>query len=470
MRSRVRLVTSSGIALLAMVCSARFAPGVELAEGDLKDVIHYAIHAPVAPLSAETPAKGKKKDAPTKQLGLFLCFHEHVGDVKEEGLHAVESLERLKLTGDYVVIAPKAPAATQFWDNRADMDKLTKLIDWAKATYPINPRRVFIWGRGAGAAFGGQYALKYPQTIAGVILFSWGFNDVPKIENPQATLPDFFYILGLKDLDTHVATVRFTYALLRGGGLKVIYREVADLGGATTSASANDEAMTWAHQTRHKTQTLSPDELDQLKPWASASAAKAAKSDDLFPKLAEVGGPHTGSLYVPFFAAKSEGVRVTAIKTCTQALFGDEVNTALGKLLDDKSARIRQAAVEALTWNATFRNAPAQAALLKLALDTKAEVSDRGMAVDGIVHVLSRQTEGAFQDTDLFGALVTLLDDKSPALRIKAFTFLGPLRSSTYRPDAGDKERTAAVAEWRTWIEGLVGKNGVGKHTGPIKQ
>lgn len=469
MHLSVRIVTATCVALLAIVLAARPVSGVELTEGDLKDSFHYAIHAPVAPLSPDAGTK-KKKDAPTKQVGLFVCFHEHVGDVKEEGIHVVESLERLKLAGEYVVIAPKAPAGTQFWDKKADIDRLTRLIDWAKATYPINPRRMFIWGRGDGASFGGQYALKFPQTIAGVILFSWGFEQVPKIENPQATLPDFFYVLGLKDLDTHVDKVRSTYGLLRGGGLKVIYREVKDLGGATTNAGANDEAITWAHQTRHKTQTLSPQELDVLKPWASASAAKAAKDDNMLPALADVGGPHTGSLYAPFFAAKSESVRVAAIKTCTQALFGDEVCTALGKLLDDKSARIRQSAIEALTWNATFRNAPAQAALMKLALDAKAEVGDRGMAVDGIVHVLGRQTEGAFQDTELFAALVTLLDDKSPALRTKVFAFLGPLRSSAYRPDASDKERTTAVAEWKTWIEGLVGKNGVGKHTGPTKK
>lgn len=460
------LLTCLSLTTLALATTQ----AVELSEGDLKDAFHYALHAPVPPVSADAAGSKKKKAAPTKLVGLVLCFHEHVGDVREEGLHVVESLERLKIAGDYVVVAPKAPAGTQFWDKKADMDRLTKLIDWAKATYPINPRRVFIWGRGDGASFGGQYALKCPQTIAGVILFSWGFEQVPKIENPQATLPDFFYVLGLKDLDTHVAKVRSTYGLLRDGGLKVIYREVKDLGGATNNAAANDEALTWMHQTRHKTMTLSQEELDKLKPWASASSAKAAKNDDHFPQLAEVGGPHTGSLYAPFFQAKSEAVRVTAIKTCTTALFGDEVCTALGKLLDDKSARIRQAAIEALTWNATFRNAAAQKALKDLALDAKADATDRGLAVDGIIHALSRQTEGAYQDTDLFAALVTLLDDKSPALRSKAFAFLGPLRTSAYRPDAGDKERATALADWKGWIEGLVGKTGIGTHTGPIKK
>jgi hypothetical protein len=37
-------------------------------------------------------------------------------------------------------------------------------------------------------------------------------------------------------------------------------------------------------------------------------------------------------------------------------------------------------------------------------------------------------------------------------------------------PDAGDKERATAVADWKAWVEGLVGKNGVGKHTGPVKK
>lgn len=451
--------------LLAFACGL---PAVELTQGELKESFSYAIHAPVPPGGAD--AGRKKKGVPVKTVGLVLCFHEHVGDVREEGLHVVESLERLKLAGDYVVIAPKAPAGNQFWDKKADMDRLTRLIDWARTTYPVNPRRIFIWGRGDGASFGGQYALRFPQTIAGVMLCSWGFEQVPKVDNPQATLPDFFYVLGLKDLDTHVEKVRSTYGLLRTNGLKVIYREVANLGGASTNAAINDEALTWMHQTRHKTQPLSPDELDLLKPWASAATAKAAKNDDHFAALAEVGGPHTGSLYTPFLNAKAENVRLAAIRTCTTALFGDEVCAALGRLLDDKSARIRQAAVEALTWNATFRNAPAQQALRELALDQKADAADRGMAVDGIAHVLGRQTEGAFQDTELFAALVALLDDKSPALRAKAFAVLGPLRSSAYRPDAGDKERAAAVADWKAWVEGLAGRNGVGKHTGPVKK
>jgi len=44
------------------------------------------------------------------------------------------------------------------------------------------------------------------------------------------------------------------------------------------------------------------------------------------------------------------------------------------------------------------------------------------------------------------------------------------LLTPAYRPDSGAKEPTAAGAEWKTWIEGLIGKNGVGKHTGPIKK
>lgn len=54
------------------------------------------------------------------------------------------------------------------------------------------------------------------------------------------------------------------------------------------------------------------------------------------------------------------------------------------------------------------------------------------------------------------------------ARRVQAFTFSGPRRSSAYRPDASGKARAVAVADWKAWNEGLVGRNGVGKHPGPV--
>jgi hypothetical protein len=291
------------------------------------------------------------------------------------------------------------------------------------------------------------------------------------VDNPQATFPDFYYVLGMKDLNTHVDRVRKTYGILRDAGVKVIYREVNGLGGNTDHQPTNDEAIKWATQTRHKTHSLSKNELAALRPFASVSVAKAASpSDDLFALLAHIGGPHTGSLYTPFLNAKSEATRLKAIKTCTEALFGEVVCSELAELLKDKSARIRQAALEALAYSANFRSVVAMEALRKLAVDVKADLGERSNAIDSIIYVLRMQTEGAYQDIQLFAALITLLDDEKSSLRTKAFTFLQPLRESSYRPDMSADERKSEVAGWQAWIEGLVGKTGIGKHTGAIKK
>jgi hypothetical protein len=441
-------------------------------EADLRDgavVVHYAIQIP--PAGKPLNASGKKTGDLEPTLSLFMCMPEHVGDFKDEGLRVIETLERLGKAQQCVVVAPKSGAEDSKWNIARDGEGMSKLLTYLKKTYPINPRKVYLWARGAGAGFMGQYALEHPTDFAAVIMYSWGFDKVPKLDNPQVTLPDFYYVLGMKDLNTHVDRVRKTYGILRDAGLKVIYREVTGLGGPTKHQPTNDEAITWALQTRHKTLPLSANELAALKPYASAGEAKAAPAnDDIFNLLAEVGGPQTGSILIPFFDAKSEPTQLKAIKTCTAALFGDEVCTALAKLLNNKSGRLRQAAIEALAYNANFRSAVAMLALSKLVLDAKADLEDRVKAIEGIAYALHMQTEGAFQDTKLFATMITLLNDPNVGIRAKAFDFLKPLRTSDYRPEGSDAERKAAVVDWQAWIAALEGKTGVGKHTGPIKK
>ena len=454
--------------LLVGVLAIGRAWGADLTEGDLQEdgkaLIHYAIHVPAGAASGSVPTPAADGRKP---LGLFLCFHEHIQDVHAEGVHVVEALERLHLVDDYVVIAPKASGAIQNY-TAGDRVGLGKLITWAQNAYPIDPRRIFIWGRGAGAQFGGVYALKHPDLIAGAILFSWGFQWEQKFADPQA-MPDIYYALGLKDLDTHVAKVRATYGLLRDFGLHIIYREAAGFGGVTNHPATNDEAITWAHQTRHKTAPLAPADVAVLRTF-SAVRAGGATSADRFRKLVDIGGAQAGAVLAPFLSATEEHVRLAAIAACAQALFGDEVATTLGKALVDPSVRIRQAVIAALTHQAIFRSAPAQHALAGLALSATADPGDRGLAVGGLVQVLARQSEGAFQDVDLFATLVTLLGDRDAGLRSRVFAFLQPLHDSAYHPEAGEAERHAALTDWQTWVDGLRGNTGLGKHTGPMQK
>src|SRR4051812_36510494 len=92
----IRLVPAC--ALLA--CAAL--PLAALEESDIKDasgkgVLHYAFEAP-----KELPPPGTTD--PAKQLGLFLCFHEHDGKAPDEMHTIINTLARLKLSEQYVVI------------------------------------------------------------------------------------------------------------------------------------------------------------------------------------------------------------------------------------------------------------------------------------------------------------------------------------------------------------------------------
>src|SRR5258708_11159493 len=123
------------------------APATAITEGDILDpqsTAKLALYALSAPKTFAPPTT----TAPSKQLGLFIAFHEHGGTARDEVPTVVEPLARLKLSGDYVVIGMgHGDETTHGYTKVVDHQIALKLIDWAKKTYPINPRRVYFWGR-----------------------------------------------------------------------------------------------------------------------------------------------------------------------------------------------------------------------------------------------------------------------------------------------------------------------------------
>ncbi len=142
-----------------------------LDEADLKDdkdqiVVHYAVEAPKTMPPADTTD-------PAKQLGLFVCFHEHNGKAPDETHSVIDSLKRLNLSDGYVVIGMKDGTAHGY-SPVEDHERAVKLIAWAKKTYPINPRRVYLWGRGEGAKFVDEFGPEHADIISNVITYSRG--------------------------------------------------------------------------------------------------------------------------------------------------------------------------------------------------------------------------------------------------------------------------------------------------------
>ena len=448
----MKLLLRFSICVLSLCALSVFA----LDEADLKDdngqvVVHYAVETPTLMAPPDTAD-------PSKQLGLFVCFHEHGGKAPDETHSVIESLKRLKLSEGYVVIGMK-DGTPHGYSPVDDHERAVKLIAWAKKTYPINPRRVYLWGRGEGAKMVGEFGAEHADIVAAVITYSWGFWKMRDVKDPALNIPEYYIVLGLKDLATHLKTVRETYARTKAHGYNVIYREAEGLGGPTKHPLTNDDAILWATKTRHKTMPLSAQELALIAPFSIESSAQALGADPAaFASLSLVGGRQAGNVLAAVFDAKNENTRVMAAKVCEEANFGPETAAALAKKLKDPSAEVRRAVIEALGVQANWRLLPAQEALCQVLTDKNWNTAERGLAVDAIGVAVKLQVKGSYQDLPLFKALIAVLDDEDAGLRAKAFAVLSPIMTSGYKPEAPKSERQAEIVKWQEWLESVAAK------------
>src|SRR5215470_6766452 len=124
-----------------------------LEEHDLKDetgkvIVHYFVEAPasVAPAGATDPSR---------QVGVIVCLQEHTEAPSADIYPVRMSLKRLGLSDSYVFLAVKAQAAGGGLGT-ADIEPIKKLVAWARKTYPVNPRRIYAFGKGSGGSMAGQ--------------------------------------------------------------------------------------------------------------------------------------------------------------------------------------------------------------------------------------------------------------------------------------------------------------------------
>ncbi len=250
----------AGIAILAALFSIPIFGAVET---ELKDkngatVIRYVVEAPegIAPANTTDPAR---------QVGLILCFAEHDRPTADEILPVREALKRLGLRDHYVLLAGHSQAR-KF--GAADHEPIEKLIAWAKQTYPVNPRRIYMYGKGEGGKISGELATEHPEIVTAAITYSWGWWTMPS-ELTEAIdplkSPEFYMVLGLRDLSYHLTTVRDTYSRVSAKGYHIIYREFEDLGARTYHPPSNDDAIAWVTRLRNKNIAPSPEEMKLLR-------------------------------------------------------------------------------------------------------------------------------------------------------------------------------------------------------------
>ena len=447
---KLKYASSSLAAIFVTLCAL---PVYAAVENELKDesgktIIRYVVEAPegIAPAGTTDP---------TKQVGLILCFHEHDRPTGDEILPVREALKRLGLNDHYVLVAGRSQAQKY---GAADHEPIGKLIEWAKKTYPVNPRRVYMYGKGEGGKISGEIATKNPDVVTAGITYSWGWWKMPseltQAIEPQKSAPEFYMVLGLRDLSYHLTTVRDTYSRVSAKGYHVIYREFEDLGARTYHPPSNDDAIAWATRLRNKNIPPSAEEMKLLKHIGK----EAINAQGYFPSLALVGGVAAGNVVQKLLDSDNPNIRAAAAETCYYAIFSEETMAALGQKLSDSSPKVRRSAIRALALNANWRSEAAQQALIKLATNTSADANDRVSAADGIVQAARLQRHGVRQDPALFRALVGLLEDSNEELRTMSNNFLAPIRDREFRGDLGRPERKTPNAGWAQWLDEVSAK------------
>ena len=437
----------------ALLVAGYYVPALRaVQENDLKDetgrvIVHYFVEAPANAAPAGTTD-------PSKQLGVIVCLQEHTEAPSADIYPVRMSLKRLGLSDSYVLLAVKAQAAGGGL-GAADIEPIQKLVAWAQKTYPVNPRRIYAFGKGSGGSMAGQLSTLHSDLFAASISYSWGWtNMISELDQPidmVNSAPELYLVLGMRDFTHHITTVRNTYELLRAKGYHVIYREFEELGDRAYHHASNDDALMWATRLRNKSIPPSAEELNLLK--AFSGSKPPAHASGYYPSLALVGGAQAGEVLQKLFQSSDANVRLAAAETCNHGIYGEATTAALTKLLGDASPQVRNAALRATASYANWRYQPAQQALIQRATDKSLDLDARLDAADALGQAVKLQAAGVPQDPPMFRALVSLLSEreKNEPLHAAAYIALAPVRpyiiggsgGGQFPPDGG----------WEKWLD-----------------
>ena len=443
-----RLLAGILVAAGCLTPALRAAEEAELKDEAGKVIARYAIEVPpgIAPAGTTDPAK---------QVGLIFCFQEHGTPTGNDLFPVRQTLRRLGQTNNYVLLAPHSqdgPGKFLITDH----EPIKKMLAWALKTYPINPRRVYMYGKGEGGKFSGEFTMTHPDLVTAAITYSWGWWLMPsELDSPidaVNTAPEMYMVLGLRDYSHHIATVRETFDRVRFKGYHVIAREFDEGGERSYHPPSNDDAIGWATRLRNKNIAPSAAEMNLLKPFAKNAPAPVS---GYYPSLSLVGGVPAGTILQRLFTSSDAEVRAAAAETCNHGIFGDATTAALTKLLSDPSPKVRANALGALTSYANWRYQPAQEALIQQATDKNSAIEARESAADAIAQAIKLQAAGVRQDPPMFKALVSLLSErgKNASLHDIAFLALAPIYS--YTVGGADEGQTPPAGGWQKWLDGI---------------
>lgn len=435
--------------------------------GDIKDPVKKDVLMKVAMLA---PSRLPE----TKTLGLIILHHGMNGNEMNYYGGAVECAKRLGLTEQYVIVAGKSRGPG--WTPQDDEYEL-RLIAWFKDTYPIDPRRVFIWGSSNGAAHVGRFGWQHQDLLAAICGYCGSYNFSQPPENmkklpPPALVPEgkteWYFVHGGNDNpqnsgnaahDLHAKGYRVIFRKLDGYG----HTDIWDGNGHPDKVlvdAVRDDWFSWMNALRHK--EIAPTKSERAELSQMPGKVRSEKLETLKPILREVariGGAPGGKVNDAAMSSSDVEVRAAAAASTEQTLYGRESVVELIKLLKDKSEEVKQAAFRGLATASDFRYAEAQETLIHVARSKTTPLPDRILAIEGLGRTVKLMLPGNFEDKAVLWALILLMDDDDLKVRESAFATLekGVKDNFDYKPDLPTAERKLSVAKWQTWATKVAG-------------
>src|SRR6267378_1549507 len=145
------------------------------------------------------------------------------------GMSLVEKWKDLAKKEGFIIAGPDS-SDTRGWRSPQDgPDYLRDLVEELKAKYPINPRRVYLFGHSAGASFALEVSLMESQYFAATAIHAGALapDDLGLIDLAKRKIPIFIQV-GDSDEYFPLKAVRTTRDTLNAKGFSV---ELAELPG-----------------------------------------------------------------------------------------------------------------------------------------------------------------------------------------------------------------------------------------------
>ncbi|HYF00806.1 MAG TPA: hypothetical protein VEJ18_17930, partial [Planctomycetota bacterium] len=280
-------------------------PGAGEFRGELRDkqgpLMRVALWAPNKPVPS-----------PYRTMALLLVFHGMNGNEGNYYGGTLEALRRNKLDQEYVMIAGKSKGPG--WTIEDDGPIVKRVIAWAQETWPIDPRRVYIWGSSNGAGFIGRFGWANPDLVAAAVGYCGGYQFKGEKLDADAR-PDWYFVHGGNDNPQNSGNAckqlkelgsRYVFRQLDGYG----HTDIWDGNGhpdKTVVDACRDDYLLWLDGIRHKTIPPPQKDLDFLARFETSSADSLLGSKATYLQLARIGGPQAGAAILKGLESKSAG-------------------------------------------------------------------------------------------------------------------------------------------------------------------